>query len=445
MSAILCLLLVSFWDPSVSPAPAALDLPSALHTTPDATLDTNLKQPELDDAYAHAVMLINEPIRIDPAKIATLEGCKAAAEASRKWDHEGMLVMHKGQIVFEDHPASWPATRPHPLASGTKSFSGVIAMMAIEDGLIKSLDERVSDTITAWKSDPRKSQITIRQLLDLSSGLEIDEVRASRLGRNRGTSEDVIRDAMQRGQRDMFQTAIDARTNHDPGSKFEYGSAHFYAFGALMNAKLAASNRPEKTIRAYMQARLFAPLGLNVDGIRGDVKDNPNLPGGARYTAKDWATFGKFILNQGAVIKPDGTRQQLVSWDLLKQCFEPSKRNPSYGLTWWLGNSTGLDEAQALYGNSPDGEALIRLRDRNRPRQSAQAILAPDGEPLKVWMAAGLGKQRLYVMPQLDLVIVRFGSLTGRNSRNYEDREILGPILGQLDGQAAPADSIKQQ
>lgn len=439
MSTILCLLMLSFWKSDVA-QPVALQPQLAIsavmpEVSVDATIGVHVAPDEVSDA--EAVTLIADPVRIDPAKIATPEGCKAAVEASKKWDHEGMLVMHKGQIVFEDYPSAWPATRPHPLASGTKSFSGVIAMMAIEDGLIKSLDERVADTITTWQSDPRKSQITVRHLLELSSGLEIEEVRAASLGRNRGSSEDVIRDAMRRGQRDMFQTAIDAKINHDPGTKFEYGSSHYYAFGAFMNAKLAASARPEKTIRQYMQAKLFGPLGLNVEGIRGDVKDNPNLPGGGRYTARDWAVFGKFIANQGAITKPDGSRQQLVSWDLLKQCFEPSKTNPSYGLTWWLGNSAGLDEAQALFGNSPDGEVLIRPRNRSRPPASTEVVLAPDGQPLQVWMAAGLGKQRLYVLPQLDLVVVRFGSLTGRGSRSYEDRAVLGPILGHIDGQAA--------
>jgi CubicO group peptidase (beta-lactamase class C family) len=436
MSASICMLLLSLLAPSDRDA-----LPASAQLEPAPAALVEVVDPELAFEASYQP---KPPIRLDAAKIANIEGCKAAVEASKKWDHEGLLVMHKGQVVFEDHPTSWPATRPHPLASGTKSFSGVIAMMAIEDGLIKSLDERVADTITAWQSDPRKSQITVRHLLDLSSGLDLDEVRVSSLGRNRGSSEDVIRDSMRKAGLDMFQAAIDARTNHDPGSKFEYGSAHFYAFGAFMNAKLAVGSRPEKNIRDYMQARLFGPLGLKVDGIRGDVKNNPNLPGGARYTAKDWATFGKFILNQGAVIRPDGSRQQLVSWDLLKQCFEPSAKNPSYGLTWWLGGSQGLDEAQALFGNSPDGENLIRLRNRNRPPQPEQAILTPDGEPLKVWMAAGLGKQRLYVLPQLDVVVVRFGSLTGRAGRSFEDRGILAPILGQIEGSDTQA-SPKQQ
>jgi CubicO group peptidase (beta-lactamase class C family) len=57
------------------------------------------------------------------------------------------------------------------LASGTKSFAGVLAAAAQEDKILK-LDERVSETITEWKSDKEKSKITIRQLLTLTSGLD---------------------------------------------------------------------------------------------------------------------------------------------------------------------------------------------------------------------------------------------------------------------------------
>ena len=59
-----------------------------------------------------------------------------------------------------------------------KKLLGIAALAAARDGLFK-LDDPVSDTITEWKSDPRKSQITIRQLLNQTDGIE----GASRLQR----------------------------------------------------------------------------------------------------------------------------------------------------------------------------------------------------------------------------------------------------------------------
>lgn len=58
--------------------------------------------------------------------------------ASYSAEHRGisLLVMIDGKIVFEDYPNGGRANRPHELASGTKSFSGVMAACAVQDGLL---------------------------------------------------------------------------------------------------------------------------------------------------------------------------------------------------------------------------------------------------------------------------------------------------------------------
>ncbi len=82
-----------------------------------------------------------------------------------------MLVMQNGKTVFEHYANGGGADMRCKIFSGTKSFWGIAALCAVRDGLIK-LDDRVADTITEWKNDPRKSQITIRQLLNQTDGIE---------------------------------------------------------------------------------------------------------------------------------------------------------------------------------------------------------------------------------------------------------------------------------
>ncbi|MFM7561474.1 MAG: serine hydrolase domain-containing protein, partial [Planctomycetota bacterium] len=103
--------------------------------------------------------------------IPAIDQCKAAAEYSHSQHGTGVLVMVRGEVVFEDYAPGWTADKPHLLASGTKSFCGVMAACAVHDGLL-TLDEKVAETLTEWKDDPRKSKVTIRQLLSLSSGIE---------------------------------------------------------------------------------------------------------------------------------------------------------------------------------------------------------------------------------------------------------------------------------
>src|SRR5947207_11976561 len=97
--------------------------------------------------------------------------CARAANYSEKNRGFSMLVMQNGKTVFEHYANGGGADMRCKIFSGTKSFWGVAALCAVRDGLIK-LDERVADTITEWKGDPRKSQITIRQLLTKTDGIE---------------------------------------------------------------------------------------------------------------------------------------------------------------------------------------------------------------------------------------------------------------------------------
>src|SRR5256885_11762958 len=97
--------------------------------------------------------------------------CARAAGYSENNRGFSMLVMQNGRTVFEHYANGGGADMRCKIFSGTKSFWGIAALCAVRDGLIK-LDDRVADTIAEWKTDPRKSQITIRQLLNQTDGIE---------------------------------------------------------------------------------------------------------------------------------------------------------------------------------------------------------------------------------------------------------------------------------
>jgi len=87
-----------------------------------------------------------------------------AADYSEAHGSHVLLVRQFDSTVLERAAPDWGLDTPHRLASGTKSFAGVLAIAAAEDGLL-SLDELAADTLVEWRNDPRKSQITIRHLL----------------------------------------------------------------------------------------------------------------------------------------------------------------------------------------------------------------------------------------------------------------------------------------
>src|SRR6185369_9562200 len=190
------------------------------------------------------------------------ERFKLAADYSR--DHRGLsvLVMKGDKIVFEDYANNATADTPWMLFSGTKSFSGVMLCAAIEDKMISSFDEKVSDTITEWRADKQKSQITIRQLLSLTSGISAGQIR-------------VV---------PSYSEAISSPMN------FEYGPVPYQTFGELMTRKLKSRN---ETVMSYMKRRIIEPLGIRVSDWRAP-NGQPFLPQGASLTAREWVKFGLF-------------------------------------------------------------------------------------------------------------------------------------------------------
>ena len=368
------------------------------------------------------------------------EAMEAAASYSERFSGRAVLVLHAGQVVFERYANGWSAERPHALASGTKSFCGIVAAAAVTDGLVK-LEEPVVDTLVEWKDNPRAARMTVRSLLDLSSGLEPESELFGRPGygiRDLGPLNDMAGrlrgGSRERAPEDWYGAVLGVPITRDPGRLFRYGPSHFYAWGALLTRKLATSERAEKTYWDYMRARVFEPAGLALPRERFalDAKGQPNLPGGAHLTAREWARFGEFV-RLGCTVeraKDDGSleRVAVIGRDALEACFVPSAANGQYGLTWWLAN-----DAPGTGVSAADG-AIVPADARE-----FRGLRAADGTPLRIAQAAGAGKQRLYLVPQRALVIVRFAELDP-GGRGFEDEPFLRQLL-ELGPERAPVRS----
>lgn len=351
----------------------------------------------------------------------------ASADYSTKCGGRAVLIMRDGKVIYERFDNGWNANRPHPLASGTKSFTGVVAAAAVHDGLL-TWDELASDTITEWKSDPRKSKITVRHMLTLSSGLDPADALLSGRGGSRMLGQGAADRAKRLGNentpkpKDLFLAAISVDAKRAPGERFEYGPSHFFAFGELLERKIEAKHAADKGFRfdsfdAYMRGRVMEPLGIKYM-IGRDSVGHPNLPGGGLLTPREWAKFGQFVLQKGQWDSGDGKMQTLIAWEHLAECFKPSPKNAAYGLTWWL----RTDAEATLIADAGRSDAGPAAGEKNR---DAGAI---DGSKPAVYMAAGLGKQRLYVIPDQKLVVVRFAEAT-REGRAFKDAEFLRPIV----------------
>ena len=313
--------------------------------------------------------------------------CARAAEYSESRRGASVLVMQNGRTIFEHYANGGSAGGRWPIFSGTKSFWGISALAAVHDGLFK-LDDLVSDTITEWKSDPRKSRITIRQLLSQIDGIE-------------GAS------FLQRPSiRDRNTMAIRLSTFAEPGASFIYGPSHLQIFSELLHRKLGG-----RSTIAYFEGHVSDRLGLGRLNYKKDSLGNPLPATGFELTAREWARLGELILGKG-----NYRWRQIVPANLLREALAGSQANPSYGLTFWLNQPAPI-------GREVDIERMLDLSWQNV--QWNGVCICKDA-PSDMVVALGSHYQRLFIIPSLKAIIVRQGS-----EAKFSDAHFLRLLLGK--------------
>jgi CubicO group peptidase (beta-lactamase class C family) len=313
---------------------------------------------------------------------------RAAADYSAQRDGTALVVVRAGRIVFAQGQNGHDLDEAQHLFSGTKSFACALAVLLQMDGSL-DLAQPASQVLTGWRADPRKSRITLGQLLDFTSGLD-DDTKA------------LTRDGLRLRAKvaDKYAHALTLPAVYEPGTHYAYGSQHLMAFGAWVKARLG------RDPVAILEERLFGKIGMQFAGWHRDPAGNAALPYGAWTTAREWAKFGVLIAAGGR-----WQDQQILDPSLLARCFTGSRPMPSYGLTWWL----NAEVAPAL-------TAAAELPPRTPGAGSQRMFLADPTETVVV--AAGYDDQRLYVFPDRQLVVVRLG----HGSVRWRDAEFLAAL-----------------
>ena len=327
---------------------------------------------------AAAFLVASASAALDPGAV------RAAAKYSASHRGASLLIIESGRTVHEEYPGDGNgANRARKIYSGTKAFWCLAAIAAAQDGLL-SLDERVAETIPAWRDDPRKSRVTIRQLLDMSSGLD----PAFQLHRDDPGDRDAI--------------AIRQPIVAEPGTRFIYGPASLQVFHAVLKAKL--KNEPP---RAYLERRVLRRLGLGRQRYLQDRAGNPLLAAGWVLTARQWAKLGQLVVNGG---------RPVVSGESLAQCWRGSSANPAYSLGWW-------NNRAAPGGREFDFEQALMARWGAQNWSNAALCRAA---PSDLVVSIGSRHQRLYAIPSMKLVVVRHG-----NGGTFSDARFLRLLLGR--------------
>jgi len=314
------------------------------------------------------------------------------ADLNAAWDysaeHNGfsLIVLQHGHILLERYaPGDGPGVR-HKIYSGTKGLFCVAAVAAQADGLL-DLDEPVANTITEWRGQPGRDRITIRQLLNFTAGIDPGFHLHS----------DDLAD------RDSYAVALPQVAA--PGRSFIYGPGQIQVFCEVLRRKLA--RRDGETPWDYLVRRILRPLGIGSPPHKVDALGNPLCAAGVSLDAREWARFGYFLLTGGKGLVPPGA---------LSECLSGTRRNPAFGMGFWLN-----DEA-------PDGR-IVNVEENLEPKWQQEdwsnACLCNQA-PSDLFVSLGSMGQRLYVIPSMDMVVVRLSA-----DSKFSDSTFLRLLVGR--------------
>lgn len=287
------------------------------------------------------------------------ERIQAAAAYSSSHGGHAFLIMQNGKVLYESYANGHSRGAPHRIYSGTKAFWGLAALAADKDGLV-SLDEPVSNTITEWKDDTRRSQITVRQLLDFSSGL------APMFGLHENTF------------KDRTAAALKAPVAGTPGGSFIYGPASLQVWHEVLARKLRDKGQ---TPTRYLERKVLGAVSLGPQRYLPDQKGAPLLASGFMLTARQWAGLGHWVLKHKDV-----------------QATLKGSANPAFGFGFWNNKATSSTAHEV------DVESML---DRPWASQSWRGACLSRVAPADMLACIGSYGQRLYIIPSQKLVIVR--------------------------------------
>jgi CubicO group peptidase (beta-lactamase class C family) len=285
---------------------------------------------------------------------------QAAFDYAATKNSYGLIVLHRGKIVKEQYWNNWNKDTRYYIASAGKSVSAFVAGIAQQEGII-NINNKTSQYLgTGWTSMPliKENLITVKHQLSMTTGLD-----------------DGVTDPDSTKPNYLIYKA-------DAGTRWSYHNAPYHLLQTVI------ANASGVTWNAYCKTKLFDKIGISSTALWYNYI--------MFCTTRDAARFGSLILRKG---EWNGT-QLLTDANYFTAMTTTSQTyNLSYGYLWWLNgkSSTMVPQSQVVYPIS----------------------LVPNA-PGDMYMALGKDDKKIYVVPSLDVVVVRLGD-------NASTSSLLGP------------------
>ena len=284
-------------------------------------------------------------------------------------DHKihSILIVKEGKLVFEEYFSGYkfyngPFTAydgetKHDLASVTKSFTSALVGIAIDQGFIQSVDQKVFSFFPEYNdlNNEEKDKITIEHLLTMTSGLEWDE--------STYPYTDPRNDLYQIWyEADPIEFILEKPIVTEPGTQFHYSSSSTNVLGEIIQ-KTTGMRADD-----FCKENLFTPLKIDDYKWSELLNDVLYTSGDLKLRPRDMAKLGDLYLNNGVW---GGEHILSESWIAESTgSFIAANSKWDYGYQWWLSN------------------------------------YEINSEQIKSFAAKGWGGQNIVVFPSLDMVVV---------------------------------------
>jgi CubicO group peptidase (beta-lactamase class C family) len=274
-----------------------------------------------------------------------------------------VLVVRRGKLVFERYFSGsdqipglffgsrvkdvvFDADTLHDLKSASKSVASLAVGIAIDQGLIRSIDEPVFDFFPecADLRTPEKDRIQLVHALTMSMGLAWVEATPA-------TGEDNDESRMHRAA-DPPRYVLGLPSTAPPGQVF------FYNTGALTLVSAIVRKATGRPLDEFARTELFEPLGIT-DFEWSRVKGDADAGGGLRMRPRDMAKIGQLVLSGGR-----WNDRQIVSRSWVEASTAPQIKatdDQLYGYLWWLGRAPAGAHGVQWIGALGRGGQYIRI------------------------------------------------------------------------------------
>jgi CubicO group peptidase (beta-lactamase class C family) len=324
-----------------------------------------------------------EAVGMDSQKLSEAMTYAAAPE----FKTQAMLVIKDGYIVSEAYfpganYGNFDKNTEHNSFSMAKSVTSALVGIAIDKGMLASVDEKICQYYEDWDctdtTDLRRG-ITLRHALTLTTGLKWEE--------DWSKWDYKTNDTLKMAVSGHFYEYMSKR----PGL-YEPGSKAIYSTGDPMLLSKVFQEVSGMTAFEFAQQNLFTPL--NIQDIRWDMdEDGYTATHGQLFTsARSYAKFGYLFLNKG-----QWEDQQIVS----EQWVEQSTQNDPSVNMW-------KDYGYLWHVNLPVRLAPANLADNLIKKKGS--VVPAKGIPSDAYMAAGVLGQYIIVFPSNNLIIVRLAN-----------------------------------